>query len=169
MRAPPFGDVKKDIHPNCYFVLDAIFTNCSPKIIHWKFYWKLYESSIRGCGKDIHPIECKISSLINFSQNNPLGTHWELIENSLGSSITDATSTCYHGIIECQISCLRNSTCFEKIRAYCIHPTNLNAFWDSDQFCAFDILHWLADKTIYYVPILLPLCTEDPTTIWSNV
>jgi hypothetical protein len=45
----------------------------------------------------------------------------------------------------------------------------LNAFWDSDQFCAFDILHWLADKTIYYVPILLPLCTEDPTTIWSNV
>ncbi len=55
-ESSPFGDVKKDIHPNCYLVLDAIFTNCSPKIIHWKFYWKLYESSIRGCGKYIHPI-----------------------------------------------------------------------------------------------------------------
>jgi hypothetical protein len=87
------GDVKKDIHPNCYLVLDAIFTNVLPKIIH-----SMRESSIRGCGKDIHPIECTISSFTNFSQNNPLGTHGEITGSSLRTSITDARSICYHAI-----------------------------------------------------------------------
>jgi hypothetical protein len=73
-------------------------------------------------------LDVKISSLMNFSQNNPLGTHWgthwEVTGSTLRTSITDARSTCYHGFIECQTSCLRNQQLALKRSGHCIHSTN---------------------------------------------
>lgn len=166
-ESSPFGDVKKDIHPNCYLVLDAIFTNCSPKIVHWKFIGNSMRAPLGGCGKDIHPIECKISSLINFSQNNPLGTHWELTGSALRTSITDARSPCYHGIIECQTSCLTNQLALKRSEHIASTPPiecisafrSILCIWHPPPTCRLN----------NYVPILLPLCTGDPTAIWNHV